>query len=50
MTSDHHQRPCIRCHAEFTRSASGLCFYCRPAPDVQIIGDMCRIGAVSTSP
>lgn len=50
MTSKQNQRPCVRCHTETTRSASGLCFQCRPAPTVEIHGDMCRIGGAFDLP
>lgn len=50
MTSNHDQRPCVRCHTERTRSASGMCFRCRPAPTVVVEGDMVRIGAAFDLP
>ena len=50
MTSKHDRRDCVRCHREITRSATGLCFRCRPAPDVVITGDVCRIGAAFDIP
>ena len=45
MASNHHRRPCIRC-PELTRSASGLCFECRPAPTVTVNNNVVCIGAI----
>lgn len=50
MTSNHDQRSCVKCRTERTRSASGMCFRCRPAPTVEILGDMCRIGGAFDLP
>jgi hypothetical protein len=50
VTSNHNQRPCVKCRTKTTRSASGLCLYCRPAPTVEIAGDVCRIGATFDLP
>jgi hypothetical protein len=50
VTSNHQLRDCIECGTQRTRSASGLCFGCRPAPTVEISGDLCRIGGAFDLP
>jgi hypothetical protein len=50
VTSNNPWRDCIQCGATRTRSAAGLCFACRPAPTVEIAGDVCRIGGAFVLP
>jgi hypothetical protein len=44
-----HSRPkavCSRCHTHETRSATGICWQCRPAPAVRRDGDGVHIGGI----
>jgi hypothetical protein len=44
MTRRDFPLPCNRCRKELTRSVTGLCLQCRPAPEVEIVGDMLVVG------
>jgi hypothetical protein len=41
-------RPCRSCGVNDTRSATGLCSQCRPAPAVTLQGDVVHIDGLGT--